>query len=42
LNDYLTWNEIVVYRKYDLHTTFENNPIKQRNISLEVRFDDER
>ncbi len=39
LSAYVGFSEISLYVKYDLNPLFTNNPIKQNNISLGVRFD---
>lgn len=39
VSTYLGWSNVGLYAKYDLNTIFNDNPIKQRNISLGVRFD---
>lgn len=39
LSAYVGWKGTSLYAKYDLNPVFENNPIKQRNASLGIRFD---
>ena len=39
LSTYLGYGETSLYLKYDLNPLFQNNAIKQNNISLGVRFD---
>ena len=39
LSAYLGYRETSLYVKYDLNPLFNNNPIKQNNISLGLRFD---
>ncbi|MDT0555773.1 hypothetical protein [Patiriisocius hiemis] len=39
LSGYIGYSDISLYVKYDLNTIFKNNPVKQRNISLGVRWD---
>jgi hypothetical protein len=39
VSTYLGYKETSLYLKYDLNPLFENNPIKQNNISLGLRFD---
>lgn len=36
---YVGWKETSLYMKYDLNPLFENNPVKQNNVSLGIRFD---
>lgn len=36
---YIGYKETSLYVKYDLNPLFQNNPIKQNNVSLGVRFD---
>ena len=36
---YIGYKETSLYLKYDLNPLFSNNPIKQNNISLGIRFD---
>lgn len=36
---YVGYKETSLYVKYDLNPLFQNNPIKQNNVSLGVRFD---
>ena len=37
--DNIGFNKFSLYAKYDLNPMFKNNPAKQNNISLGVRFD---
>jgi len=39
LSTYIGYRETSLYLKYDLNPLFQNNAIKQNNISLGVRFD---
>ncbi len=39
LSTYIGYKETSLYVKYDLQPLFENNPVKQNNISLGIRFD---
>jgi hypothetical protein len=39
LSTYIGYKETSLYFKYDLNPLFENNAIKQNNVSLGVRFD---
>ena len=39
LSSYIGFGQISLYAKYDLNPMFKNNPAKQNNISLGVRFD---
>ena len=39
VSTYIGYKETSLYLKYDLNPLFSNNPIKQNNISLGVRFD---
>ena len=39
LSTYIGYKETSMYFKYDLNPLFENNAIKQNNISLGIRFD---
>lgn len=39
LSTYIGYRETCLYLKYDLNPLFQNNAIKQNNISLGVRFD---
>jgi hypothetical protein len=39
LSAYIGWKNSALYLKYDLNTIFKDNPVKQRNISLGLRFD---
>lgn len=39
LSAYLGYKETSLYVKYDLNPLFQNNPVKQNNVSLGVRFD---
>lgn len=39
LSTYVGYKETSLYLKYDLNLLFENNTVKQNNISLGVRFD---
>lgn len=36
---YMGWRCTALYVKYDLNTIFKNNTLKQRNVSLGLRFD---
>lgn len=39
ISGYIGYGNTSVYVKYDLNTIFKDNPVKQRNISLGLRFD---
>jgi len=39
ISGYIGYNQTSLYVKYDLNPMFENNTVKQNNISLGVRFD---
>ena len=39
LSSYIGYKDISLYLKYDLNPLFDNNPIKQNNVSLGLRFD---
>lgn len=39
LSTYIGYKDTSLYLKYDLNPLFDNNPIKQNNISLGLRFD---
>lgn len=39
LSSYIGWGETSLYLKYDLSPLFKDNPVKQNNVSLGVRFD---
>ncbi|WP_395053353.1 hypothetical protein [Flavobacterium sp.] len=39
ISGYIGYKEMSLYAKYDLNPMFENNVVKQNNISLGVRFD---
>ncbi|ESU20152.1 hypothetical protein FCR2A7T_15670 [Flavobacterium cauense R2A-7] len=39
LSSYLGWGQTSLYVKYDLSPLFKDNPVKQNNVSLGVRFD---
>ena len=39
VSTYIGYKETSLYLKYDLNPLFSNNPIKQNNISLGIRFD---
>jgi hypothetical protein len=39
LSTYIGYKETSLYLKYDLNPLFQNNAVKQNNISLGVRFD---
>jgi hypothetical protein len=39
LSAYVGWEETSLYLKYDLNPLFQNNDVKQNNISLGLRFD---
>lgn len=39
LSSYIGYKDTSLYLKYDLNPMFDNNPIKQQNVSLGLRFD---
>jgi hypothetical protein len=39
LSGYIGYSDISLYVKYDLNTIFKDNPIKERNVSLGLRWD---
>ena len=39
ISGYIGWRDTALYVKYDLNPIFKDNPVKQRNISLGLRFD---
>lgn len=39
LSSYIGYKNTSLYLKYDLNPMFDNNPIKQQNVSLGLRFD---
>ena len=39
LSTYIGYKQTSLYLKYDLNPLFRNNPIKQNNVSLGIRFD---
>ena len=39
VSGYIGYGEVSLYAKYDLNPMFENNVVKQNNVSLGVRFD---
>lgn len=39
LSSYIGYKNTSLYLKYDLNPMFNNNPIKQQNVSLGIRFD---
>lgn len=39
IGTYIGYNDLSLFAKYDLSSTFKNNSIKQNNISLGIRFD---
>lgn len=39
LSSYIGYKDTSLYFKYDLNPVFENNPTKQQNVSLGLRFD---
>lgn len=39
LSSYVGYKDTSLYFKYDLNPVFENNPTKQQNVSLGIRFD---
>ncbi|MDO9261537.1 MAG: hypothetical protein Q7U08_06320 [Flavobacteriaceae bacterium] len=39
LSSYIGYKNTSLYLKYDLNSMFDNNPIKQQNVSLGLRFD---
>jgi len=39
VSGYLGYNQMSLYLKYDLNPMFKNNTVKQKNISLGIRFD---
>ncbi len=39
ISGYIGYKEMSLYAKYDLNPMFENNVVKQNNVSLGVRFD---
>jgi len=39
ISGYISWKEVGLYAKYDLNPIFKDNPIKQRNISVGLRYD---
>lgn len=39
LSGYIGYKKISLYTKYDLNPIFSNNPVKQNNVSLGIRFD---
>ncbi|MCG2610721.1 hypothetical protein LZZ90_04290 [Flavobacterium sp. SM15] len=39
LSSYVGWKETSLYVKYDLSPVFENNTVKQHNVSLGIRLD---
>lgn len=39
VSSYIGWKGTSLYVKYDLNPLFEDNPVKQNNVSLGIRFD---
>lgn len=39
VSGYVLWRDFGLYAKYDLNSIFTDNPVKQRNISVGVRWD---
>ncbi|MEW5674917.1 hypothetical protein ABGT15_01225 [Flavobacterium enshiense] len=39
VSTYIGWKETSLYLKYDLNDVFKDNPVKQNNVALGVRFD---
>jgi hypothetical protein len=39
IGGYIGYGDTSLYLKYDLNTIFKDNPVKQRNVSLGLRFD---
>jgi hypothetical protein len=39
LSGYIGYSDISLYVKYDLNTIFKDNPVKERNVSLGLRWD---